>query len=262
MSTEHSPVASSLTSESADAEQRGKISRHLMLAAGMVVVLLALLWFFDRLSRPPETPEAPQFTQPVPVPPKRPVIQPITPPLVPPETVPDESVTPDAPPSEPPAPPQVEAVPSLPPLAVISSTSTRPSVTTQVVTTSPARAQTSPMPVRRATPPAPPIVPEFTAPPEIILPPDPPSTDAPPANAPPTKTPSTRTGFLVQAGVFANLKRAEALRARLKQNGIPSTLETRVQLGPFETQADAEAARAKLRALGIKGILVPPPDKD
>jgi DedD protein len=41
-------------------------------------------------------------------------------------------------------------------------------------------------------------------------------------------------------------------------NGVPSTLETRVQVGPFKTRQEAEAAQAKLKALGIESLLVPP----
>jgi cell division protein FtsN len=61
----------------------------------------------------------------------------------------------------------------------------------------------------------------------------------------------------VQAGVFANTQRAEELHARLTLHGIPSTLETRVQVGPFKTQEEAEAARRKMRALGIEGVIIP-----
>ena len=65
-------------------------------------------------------------------------------------------------------------------------------------------------------------------------------------------------GFAVQAGVFADAQRAEELRAMLTLNGIPSTLEARVQVGPFKTREEAEAARQKLKALGIEGLLLPP----
>jgi len=62
----------------------------------------------------------------------------------------------------------------------------------------------------------------------------------------------------VQAGVFADAQRAEELRAKLTLNGIPSTMEARVQVGPFKTREEAESAREKMKALGIDGILLPP----
>jgi cell division protein FtsN len=79
-----------------------------------------------------------------------------------------------------------------------------------------------------------------------------------PVTPPPPVTPRALNGFLVQAGVFTNLQRAEELHARLIENGIPATLETRVQLGPFRTQAEAQAARARLKALGIDALILPP----
>lgn len=62
----------------------------------------------------------------------------------------------------------------------------------------------------------------------------------------------------MQAGVFTNVQQAQALHDKLVQNGIPATLETRVQVGPFNSQAEAEVARAKMQALGIDGLLLPP----
>jgi DedD protein len=44
-------------------------------------------------------------------------------------------------------------------------------------------------------------------------------------------------------------------------SGVPSTLETRVQVGPFRTRQEAEAAQAKLKQLGVETILVPPKGK-
>lgn len=66
------------------------------------------------------------------------------------------------------------------------------------------------------------------------------------------------SGFAVQAGVFADPRRAEELHAKLTLEGIPSTIEARVQAGPFKTREEAEAARAKLKALGIDAVLLPP----
>jgi DedD protein len=66
------------------------------------------------------------------------------------------------------------------------------------------------------------------------------------------------SGFLLQAGVFNSPQRAEELHAKLTLSGVPSTLETRVQVGPFRTRQEAEAAQAKLRELGVETVLVPP----
>ena len=69
------------------------------------------------------------------------------------------------------------------------------------------------------------------------------------------------SGFVLQAGVFSSAQRAEELHARLTLSGVPSTLETRVQVGPFRTRQEAEAAQAKLKELGVETILVPPKGK-
>ena len=69
------------------------------------------------------------------------------------------------------------------------------------------------------------------------------------------------SGFLLQAGVFSSAQRAEELHAKLTLSGVPSTLETRVQVGPFRTRQEAEAAQAKLKQLGVETILVPPKGK-
>ena len=74
----------------------------------------------------------------------------------------------------------------------------------------------------------------------------------------PPAPPRLFSGFAVQAGVFADAQHAEELRAKLTLNGIPSTMEARVQVGPFKTREEAEAARQKLKALGVEGILLPP----
>jgi cell division septation protein DedD len=65
------------------------------------------------------------------------------------------------------------------------------------------------------------------------------------------------TNFVVQLGVFNNITNAEELRAKLKQAGIPSLLETRVQVGPFASRDEAVKAQDKLRKLGLgNGMLV------
>ncbi len=78
------------------------------------------------------------------------------------------------------------------------------------------------------------------------------------SDSPPPAPPRLFSGYAVQAGVFSEAAHAEELRARLTLNGIPSTLEARVQIGPFKTRAEAEAARQKLQAIGVEGIVLPP----
>lgn len=63
--------------------------------------------------------------------------------------------------------------------------------------------------------------------------------------------------FLLQVGVFGNHANAEELAARLHEAGLPTQIESRVQVGPFATRQEADAARIKLKALGIDdGMLV------
>ena len=80
---------------------------------------------------------------------------------------------------------------------------------------------------------------------------------APSAPTPPAP-PRLFSGYALQAGVFADPRRAEDLHARLMQEGMPTTIESRVQVGPFKTKAEAEAAREKLKALGVDSVMLPP----
>ena len=66
------------------------------------------------------------------------------------------------------------------------------------------------------------------------------------------------SGYALQAGVFSDPRRAEELNARLILEGIPSTIEARVQVGPFKSRAEAEAAREKMKAMGIDAVLLLP----
>ena len=59
------------------------------------------------------------------------------------------------------------------------------------------------------------------------------------------------SGYIVQSGLFSDLALAEQWQARLAQEGIPSSIEARLQIGPFESRAEADAARRKLKKLGI-----------
>ena len=86
---------------------------------------------------------------------------------------------------------------------------------------------------------------------EPVAPPQPSSQQQP-------TPPRLFSGFAVQAGVFSDPRRAEELHARLTLEGIPSTIEARVQAGPFKSREEAEAARVKMKALGIDAVMLMP----
>jgi DedD protein len=237
---------------------RGKLIGRLAVAGLLVALLLGVLAFFDHLANPPEEPDEPVFSERVPVAPKKEMSQPVKPA----ENLPEPPAPEKAePPVEPPPPPQVEAKPQAT-VAPEAAPEKRPAA-----------------PIARPTPAAPslPAVPEATSAPSNIVPPPRAAVPSEPVPARPSAqvlehkpapvaTPSgvsrLFSGFLLQAGVFTSVQRAEELHARLTLSGVPSTLETRVQVGPFRTRQEAEAAQAKLKELGVETILVPPKGKN
>lgn len=64
--------------------------------------------------------------------------------------------------------------------------------------------------------------------------------------------------FILQVGVFSNPGNAEELRNKLRQAGIPTQLETRVQVGPFASKEEAVKAQERLKKLGIGGGMLLP----
>lgn len=74
-----------------------------------------------------------------------------------------------------------------------------------------------------------------------------------PATAP---TVEARQGFVVQLGMFTTVENAQSLQAKLKEQGIPAFLETRVVVGPLRDRAEADAVQHKLKALGVGGVIV------
>ena len=248
------------------AELRGTLIKRLAVAGVLVAFLLGTLAFFDYLATStPEESDLPVFTQPVPVAPKKDVSQPVTPT----ENLPEPPAPAPEPVVERPPAPVVEAqpvVPAEPPKAVMPAEKLKPFPrSTATVAKEPAAPTVSPVtrPARVAPSEgtrAPPIASDATldvAP--APLKPAPRIVDIRPAA--PVVTPTVRrlfSGFVLQAGVFSSPQLAEELHAKLTLSGVPSTLETRVQVGPFKTRREAEAAQAKLRELGIESILVPP----
>ena len=222
------------------AEIKHKLAMRMLFAGVMIVALLGGLALFDYYSAQPE-PEVtppPQFTEPVPVA-KKIVTQPVTPPVAAPEVV---------------APTETKPV--------------EPEATSAPVDKRAPRVDTPPPPVVAAQPSVPrkPAAPVHSASPvstEASAPPTP-TPPAPSESAVSPTTPAVPTpprlfsGYALQAGVFADPRRAEELQARLVEAGIPATIEARVQVGPFKTRAEANAARAKLNALGIESVLLPP----
>lgn len=252
--------------ESASGELRGQLVKRLAVAGILVAILLGVLAFFDYLANPPDEADQAVFTQPVPVAPKKEVSQPVKPTENLPEPpAPEKSAIPEEVPPPPkveaqPA-PVVEAKPESRPAAPAPAASARlaPSHAQQPATPAPAtgvpEGTTAPsnLPPPRAAAPAEPVQPRLA------------SRQAEPKPVAPVQPPMVSrlfSGFILQAGVFSSAQRAEELHAKLTLSGVPSTLETRVQVGPFRTKQEAEAAQAKLRELGVETILVPPKGKN
>jgi DedD protein len=221
-----------------------KLAWRMGFAVLMIVGLLGGLALFDYLSNQPldAGANAPQFTEPVPVAKKT-----VTQPLTPAEPLPEAKEIKDAVIPEATTAPVDKAAPKLdlPP---------RPEIAAQPV-------------LPRATQPATRVVgqvnaPAATAPSPRQLEAKTSVTTSAPARreveAPPLVAPvRLYSGFTLQAGVFADPRRAEELHAKLILEGIPSTIEARVQVGPFKTREEAEAARAKMKVLGIEAVMLP-----
>lgn len=265
-------------------ELRSKLVKRLAFAGVLVALLLGTLTFFDYLSSPPDDGETRIFTEPVPVAPRKEVSQPVKTTDSLPE--PPAQPTPE-PVVETPPPPQVAAVqpaPEAKPEKVIEKMTEkaaetpvekRPAATsTAAVARGPAKVTGSPPVSASVTPsarPARPVVEEPTYPPS--MPPSVPSAVQPTASpsarvtevrrttpqvVPPSSMARLFSGFSLQAGVFASTQRAEELHAKLTLSGLPSTLETRVQVGPFRSRQEAEMAQEKLRELGVETVLLAP----
>jgi len=218
-----------------------KLAWRMAFAGLMIVGLLGGLALFDYLSTQPADTgfNAPQFNEPVPVA-KKSVTQPVTP--AEPVSEIKESVVPEASTA-----PVDKSAPKLdlPP---------RPEVAAQPVL--PRASQSAARAVAPVSPPAPaasakPAEPKAQGASAAPARPEP----AVQAQAAPMRLYS---GFALQAGVFADPRRAEELHARLTLEGIPSTIEARVQVGPFKTREEAEAARVKMKALGIDAVMLMP----
>ena len=229
-------------------EVKRKLAWRMGLAGLMIVGLLGALALFDRLSTPSESEATPpQFTEPVPVAkkvitqpvtPAEPAAEPATPAPPPPAPAPEATAAPvdkSAPRSDRPPRPEVAAQPALPRASTVPAAPAG-----RAASAAPATSTTSATPARatRAEAPA--------------------TRSEAPAAAEPPAPPRLFSGYALQAGVFADPRRAEDLHARLVLEGIPATIESRVQVGPFKSRAEAEVMRDKLKALGVESVLLPP----
>lgn len=274
-------AATSRGADGAHADIKRKLAMRMGVAGVMIVALLGGLALFDYLSKQ-QAPEqaAPHFTEPVPVGKKAPL--PVEPePPRPEKKAVEAQASPDKPiPSlEAPPKPEVAAQPSLPASSPGSSATAskggagpaaapRPAAPPAVASSGPAlqqsQGQLKSAPQARSSEPKralAPAEPEGSSAPPMPVSrsePEPALREAKTAQPPPPAPPRLFSGYGVQAGVFADPRRAEELHARLVQAGIPASIESRVQVGPFKTREQAEAARAKLKELGIDGVLLPP----
>lgn len=242
-----------------DDDLKRKLVRRVAFAGLLIVLLLGVLAFIDRLGQPSDDAvvSGPTFTSPVPVPRKE-VSQPVKPAEAPVAEAAKEAApqTPaaEAPTASPAVPQQVADIPARPEVAAQPAL---PRQDSRGVVAQPAsrasRASAAPTPAEGTSAASSQFMPE----PEKPVPQQP-EPRALPAERVQPAPPRLFSGYAVQAGVFSDAERAEELRAKLTLNGIPSTMEARVQVGPFKTREEAEAARQKLKALGIEGLLLPP----
>ncbi|WP_153115129.1 SPOR domain-containing protein [Rhodocyclus tenuis] len=240
---------------------RRKLVWRMGVAGLMIALLLGALALFDRLNAPDDEDDAaPTYTAPVPTA-KQEVSQPVT--TAPASSEPAASVTTPEKPAE----PEGSAAPVTPATAAAAAAEApqRPQVAAQPSLPAAARsgtpARSAPAPAGKAAASSP-----ATAVPAAAAgannaatrPPAASSADAAPPSLPAPLVPRLLNGYALQAGVFADTRRAEELHALLTLNGIPSTIETRVQAGPFRNRAEAVAAREKMQSLGVDSVLLPP----
>ena len=256
-------------------ELRGKLVKRLAFAGVLVAMLLGTLTFFDYLASPPDEGDVRVFSEPVPVAPRKEVSQPVKPtdslPEPPSQPEPEPVVeTPPSPPEVAPQPAVVETKPERTPAApsekrIVPS----PAAATPKAPSRPPASVAVPAPVSPVVRPSRPVIEEPTYAPVMQAPPAQTVSPTPSARVtevrrtspqvvPPSSIARLFSGFSLQAGVFANTQRAEELHAKLTLSGLPSTLETRVQVGPFRSRQEAEAAQEKLRELGVETVLLAP----
>lgn len=244
---------------------RRKLVWRMGVAGAMIALLLAALALFDRLNAPDDDEDAtPTYTAPVPTA-KQEVAQPVTTAPASTEKPAEEAATPAKP-----AEPEVSAAPVTPKTAAAAAAEAPPRPQVAAQPALPAAAHNAPAtrgaptPASKASASAPAAAAPAATPAAAgannaaARTPSASSAEAAPPSLPTPLVPRLLNGYALQAGVFADTHRAEELHALLTLNGIPSTIETRVQAGPFRNRAEAAAAREKMKSLGIDSVLLPP----
>ena len=233
-------------------EIRRRLTRRLVAAGVLIVVLLGALAIFDQLSRmEPDAPPPPKAVA---------KTEPPSPPVVGPSVRTDGQYPVGAPPP-PPIQPSVVEPPPKPEVAAEPAVAAPPPAVTPAArpATRPIARPIAPLPAVPVPAPAPAeTVPEGTSGGEIKPAPATATAAAVPTTAARPLIQQLRRGYVLQAGVFMSTERAEEMRARLAVSGVPVTIESRVQVGPFATSQEAAAAREKIKALGIETIVIPP----
>lgn len=225
------PLAAAGAAGEGPADLKRSLLRRMGLAGLMIVALLGALALFDYANAPDDSPSTgQQFTEPVPVR-KKESVEPVT--------------VADAP-----------ADASADARAVVPAVD-RPAAAS--VTPPPANTAAAPAASGKTGPPGePPPGPEVAARPALPPPARHPveSSAAAAASQPAAGqfpgAPPLTAGYVLQSGMFADPGRAEEWQARLAQEGIPSTIEARLQIGPFASRTEAEAARRKMNRLGLE----------
>lgn len=234
------------------AEGGADLKRQLLwrmgLAGLMILALLGVLALFDHANAPDDWQAAQQFTEPVPVR-KREPVQALT-----------AAETPLAAPVAEPAAASEQAAPEAASDVASGAGAASPATTSEAGGIQRRGASsTAAGPAGESTLPAAPPPPRVAATPALPPPARRPTESSasvampPPAvvESPPAVAVRLVSGYIVQSGLFSDLALAEEWQARLAREGIPSTLEARLQIGPFKNRAEAEAARRKAKKLGI-----------
>lgn len=234
------------------AEAPADLKRQLLwrmgLAGLMILALLGALALFDYANAPDESlATGQQFSEPVPVRRKDPVpvIQPVRPAedavAKPPEAaavaLPETASGAAALPMQP------------PPAAPASAASPAPASVAPPLAVGAAAARSLPL---VEPPPRPEVTAQPTLPPAARRLPD--HAAAGQTLAAPATAARSGSGYVLQSATFVDPGRAEEWQAMLAQEGIPSTIEARLQIGPFSSRTEAEAARRKMNKLGLDTV--------
>ncbi|MDS4013870.1 MAG: hypothetical protein RKP46_05865 [Candidatus Accumulibacter sp.] len=234
------------------AELKRQLLRRMGVAAMLIVVLLCALAIFDYLNTQDEAMIAgTQFTEPVPV--RRKEAPPAT--IAPPPVAePAPEPTPQPTPESTPKPTPVPALAGSQQEAVGAAPTGRPASGGLPVPGSPpagtGRTLAAGVPAGSAEPVGPPRAPREAS--QEVTPLAMPAASPAPPVLPAVAAPRAGSGYTLQSDLLLDARRAEGLQARLAQEGIPATVETRLRIGPFRTRAELEVIRRRLKELGIE----------